>query len=94
MEQIIEGKKYDTDTAKLVASDRYWDGSNFERGGRNTRLYKTPNNRFFLHYSTLWQGERDYLEAIGEHTARSYYEELPEHGLDYLEAFGEEPEEA
>jgi hypothetical protein len=94
MQQIIGGKRYDTETAALVASNYYWDGSNWQRRGRNMYLYKTPNNRFFLHHTTLWQGERDYLEAVGPNTAKTYYEELPEHVLDYETAFGEAPEEA
>ena len=28
MKKVIGGKSYDTETAQLVASDRYWDGSN------------------------------------------------------------------
>jgi hypothetical protein len=94
MQQIIEGKRYDTTTATLVASDHYWDGSNYHRRGRNTYLYKTKKGRFFLKHATLWQGERDYLEAIGPKAAKSYYEELPEHNLDYETAFGEALEEA
>jgi len=94
MEQIIEGKKYSTKTGSLVASDRYWDGNNHDRRGRNTYLYKTPNGRFFVHHTTRWQGERDYIEAISESEARGYYEQLPEYEMGYAEAFGEEPEEA
>ena len=94
MKQIINGKRYNTEKATLVASDRYWDGSNWDRHGRNTSLYKTRNGRFFLHHETRWQGERDYLEAIGKGEAKAYYEELPEHEMEYEEAFGEEPEEA
>jgi len=94
MEQIIDGKKYSTETADLVASDRYWDGSNFERSGRNTYLYKTKKGSYFLYRFTQWQGERDGLEAISEEEARQYYEQLPEQEMEYSEAFGEEPEEA
>jgi len=36
MRQVVNGKVYDTEKARLVASDRYWDGSNWERHGRNT----------------------------------------------------------
>ena len=45
MEQIINGLRYDTETAALVASDRWWDGHNFERNGRNTYLYRTKAGR-------------------------------------------------
>jgi hypothetical protein len=94
MEQIIEGKKYNTATADLVTSDRYWDGSNFERSGRNTYLYKTKKGNFFLHHFTQWQGERESIEAISEDVARQYYEQLPEYEMSYEEAFGVKVEEA
>jgi predicted metallo-beta-lactamase superfamily hydrolase len=94
MKQIIDGKRYDTDKACLVASDRYWDGSNFERHGRNTMLYKTAKGAFFLHHTTQWQGERERIENITEEEAKGWYERLPEYELDFAEAFGEEPEEA
>ena len=94
MEQIVDGLRYDTETATKVAHDRYFDGSNWERHGRNTYLYKTPNGRFFLHHTTLWQGERDRIEPVGLEEAKQYYEDLPEHEMSYAEAFGEEPEDA
>ena len=94
MEQIINGLKYDTEAAALVASDRWWDGNNYERNGRNTYLYRTKAGRFFLHHTTLWQGERDHIEPVSPDEARQYYEDLREYTMTYEEAFGEEPEEA
>lgn len=94
MKQIIAGKQYDTKKADLVASDRYWDGSNFERNGRNSYLYKTSKGNFFSHHTTQWQGERSTLQALDIDEAKALYEELPEHDMDYIEAFGEEAEEA
>jgi hypothetical protein len=94
MEQIINGLRYSTESADLVASDRYWDGNNWERSGRNTYLYKTRNGRFFLHRTSQWQGERDHIEPVNPDEARQYYEDLPEHEMAYAEAFGEEPGEA
>ena len=94
MEQIINGLKYDTEVTDLVASDRYWDGHNWNRDGRNTYLYRTKTYRFFLHHTTLWQGERDHIEPVSPNEARQYYEDLPEHEMTYEEAFGEEPEDA
>ncbi|MDR9817698.1 MAG: hypothetical protein RJR34_13230 [Candidatus Methanoculleus thermohydrogenotrophicum] len=64
MQQIVNGLNYDTEKADLVASDRWWDGHNFERNGRNTYLYRTKAGRFFLHHTTLWQGERDRIEPM------------------------------
>jgi len=94
LERIIDGKRYSTITASLVASNRYWDGSNWDRSGRCTYLYKTARGNFFLHHTTRWQGERDTLEAISEGEAKSRYEGLPEHEMEYEDAFGQAPEEA
>lgn len=94
MQQIIERKKYDTKTATLIASNRYWDGSNFERSGRNTYLYKTKNGRYFSYHTTQWQGESNTIEALTIDEAKDLYENLREHDLDFEAAFGEKPEEA
>lgn len=94
MKQIVNGKLYNTDTAEVVASDRYWDGHNLERSGRNTHLYKTKKGAFFVVHETSWQSERNYIEPVSMVKAKDYYEVLPEHVLEYGEVFGEEPEEA
>ncbi len=65
----------------------------WQRSGRNTYLFKTPNGRFFLHHTTLWANERDHIEPVSADEARQYYEELTEHEMTYEEAFGEEPED-
>ena len=93
MRQVVNGKLYDTEKAQLVASDRYWDGHNWERHGRNTYLYKTAKGNFFLYHTTLWQGERA-IEPVSKEEAKAYYEQLPGHEMEYEEAFGEPPEEA
>ena len=86
--RIVGGMKYDTQTATLLASDRYWDGSNFERSGRNTYLYRTPNGNFFTVNTTKWQGERDTLLPVSQEEAVDLFEEsLPEHYVQYHEAF-------
>lgn len=87
MERIVDRKKYSVKTATLVASDEYWDGSNFERHGRNTFLYKTPNGAFFKVTLTQWQGERNDLTPIMPEEAIELYESLPEHNVEYAEAF-------
>lgn len=74
MSKIVNGKKYDTEIAKLIADDVYWDGHNMERGGRNTFLYKTPNSAFFFVNRTQWQGESDTLQPCNESTARAFFE--------------------
>jgi len=77
-----------------VDSDRYWDGSNWERSGRNTFLYKTAKEAFFLHRTTRWQGERESIEPVSEEEAKAWYEMLLEYELEYAEVFGIEPVEA
>lgn len=94
MKQVIDGKVYDTETADLVASDNYWDGSNWDRHGRNTYLYKTKRGNFFAYHKTRWQGERNYIEALSIAEAKRLYERLPETEMTYEEAFGEKPEDA
>lgn len=94
MKQVFDGKLYNTETAIVIASDRYWDGHNFERSGRNTYLYKTKKGNYFVYCSTMWQGERDTIEVITLEEAQGYYETLPEHEVEYAEAFGVEPVEA
>lgn len=94
MQRVVNGLKYDTATATLLAHNRYWDGNNHDRQGRNKYLYKTPNGRFFLHTTTRWQGERDNILPIDEETAREAYEMLPEKETEYAVAFGVEPEDA
>jgi hypothetical protein len=59
MKEICGGKLYDTKTATLIASKRYWDGRNFERRGRNTYLYRTKRGNYFSYHTTCWQGEID-----------------------------------
>lgn len=88
MTRIVNRKKYSTETATLIASDEYWDGSNWERHGRNTFLYRTPGGEYFTVNLTQWQGERDTLEPITQEEAiRLYENELSEHEVKYSEAF-------
>ena len=94
MQAIINGKRYDTEKAELVAHDRYWDGNNFERQGRNQFLYKTKIGNFFLHSTTMWQGERDSITPLDIIDAMAKYEALPEQVVEYEQAFEFEPEEA
>lgn len=94
MSAIIGGKRYDTGTATLIAHDRYFDGSNWERRGRNTYLFKTPKGAYFVMHYTLWQGERSSIDVLDREEAMALYETLPEQEVSYFEAFGVEPEEA
>ena len=86
--RIVNRTRYDVSKATLLASDCYWDGSNFERGGRNRFLYRTPNGRYFLVSLTQWQGEQDTLEPVDIDDAVLLYEgPLSEHRVEYEAAF-------
>jgi hypothetical protein len=92
--KIIDGIRYDTEKAEVIASNEYWDGHNWERGGRNMHLYKTKKGRFFLGCSTQWQGEIDYIEPLTKEDAMYNFEKLEVQEVTYEKAFGVEPEEA
>jgi hypothetical protein len=93
--RIINGKRYNTETATVIASNEYWDGSNYERGGTNTHLYRSPKGAYFLGYSTCWQGSHSRLTAITKEEAMQQYEALLEHEVEFEEAFpGEIAEDA
>ncbi len=94
MKAVIGGKRYNVGTAKLLASNEYWDGSNFERNGRNTFLYKTRGGAYFRVALTMWQGERDYIEPLDVGEAKELFESLQEKIVEYEEAFDEVVEEA
>ena len=94
MEEIVDGLRYDTEKASLVASDCYFDGSNWDRNGRNTYLYRTMKGAFFRYETSRWQGERDYICPVSDDCARRMYENLREREMTYAEAFGVEPEDA
>lgn len=93
---VIDRKRYSVATATLLAGNDYWDGSNWERSGRNCFLYRTPNGRYFTVNLTCWQGERDSLTPVSQDEAIEYFEsDLTEHRVSYADAFpGVEVEEA
>ena len=84
---IIDGKRYDTDKATVLASDEYWDGHNYERGGTNCHLYRTAKGAYFAGYSTQWQGSRPRIEVLTLAEAQRLYEQLPVHEVEYEAAF-------
>jgi len=96
MTRIVDRKKYSVATATLIASDEYWDGSNWERHGRNAFLYRTPNGAYFTVNMTQWQGGGDTLTPVSQDEAIDLYENsLSEYEVKYAEAFpGVEVKEA
>ncbi|MCX5998839.1 MAG: hypothetical protein NTU41_04415 [Chloroflexi bacterium] len=87
MNEVIGGKRYNTETATLLAGDDYRDGNNFERHGRNTFLFRAKKGSYFAQHLTQWQGEIDRLEPLGEDEACMMWETLPEKRMGFAEAF-------
>lgn len=87
MSRVIGGKRYSVKKAVLIASDLYWDGSNWERRGRNMFLYRAANGSYFTVKLTRWQGERDTLEPVTRETALYLWDQLPEHEASFEVAF-------
>lgn len=86
--RIIGKKRYNVATATLIASNEFWDGHNWERHGRNTFLYRTPNGAYFTVTLSQWQGEQDHLDPVTLEEAIELYEGyLSKHNVDYAEAF-------
>ena len=85
---VVNGLRYDVETATLLAHNNYWNGNNWEQNGRNTFLYRTPNGRYFVVELTQWQGERDQLIPVPKDEATGLWEMLPEHVVEYENAFG------
>jgi len=95
MVEVIEGLRYDTTKATLIAGDDYWDGHNFERRGRNQFLYRTPKGNYFVLHRSQWEGEGDRIEPVTESAAQEMWEQLSERRVTFEEAFpGVKVEEA
>lgn len=89
METIVERIRYRVAGSTLLAHDCYWDGSNWERGGRNTYLYRSPKGLYFAAHLTQWQGERDSLDPLDPEAAYDLWERLREKEVEAGEAFPE-----
>ena len=87
LQQVIAGKRYNTETAAMIANDAFWDGSNHERHGRNTYLYRTPKGNCFATHHTQWQGEADTIEPLTQAAAQEMFEGLRIQEVDFDEAF-------
>lgn len=85
--EVIDGKRYSTHTATLLAGDDYWDGHNFERNGRNEFLYRTPNGSFFSVTVSQWQGASDVLKPLTQGEAIALFENMREKRVIFENAF-------
>ena len=91
LSEVISGVRYTVGTASLLASNEYWDGHNWERGGRNTHLYRSPKGYYFAAHTSQWQDETSYIETLTTGRAQELFEDLREHEVDYDIAFPETP---
>ncbi len=87
MSEVIGGRRYSVKTATLLAGDDFWDGSNFERGGRNEFLYRSKNGGYFTVTLTRWTGERDHLTPVSLQEAQELWERLSERRVSFEKAF-------
>jgi len=58
MKKIIDGKRYNTETAEKLADNYYRDGANRLANGIALTLYRTPRGRYFWLRESIWQGEK------------------------------------
>ena len=88
MQQVIDGKRYDTQTATLVARGHYRVNKPFEPYDHHIALYRTPTGRYFAIDAPGWQGGREILTPISEAEAvELYMYGLPEHLVEFEDAF-------
>ena len=88
MTAIFDLMLYDTDTATILAHDAYHDGKNWERGGTNTYLYRTPQKKlFFMQYLTTKQGDESYLKPLSLSDAVTLYHRLREKEFPFEKMF-------
>ena len=89
MQRIIDGKRYDTTTAVLIAVDHGQEWT------EETYLYKTKKGNFFQHKKpSLMEECAGSITPLSEATAKECYGLMPEWKMSYADVFGCEPEEA
>jgi hypothetical protein len=76
MTRVVEGKRYCTDTATLLAHDEYWNGHTYEQNGRNTFLFRTRNGSFFAQHQTLLPVITSEIVPLDESEAMTLYHSL------------------
>ena len=88
--QVVDGRRYSTLTATLLAGDDYWDGHNFERRGMNLFLFRTPKGAYFTQTRTCWDGSQQNdgrLTPVTQADAIGLFESMREHRVTWEEAF-------
>lgn len=93
MIKIVNGMRYDTDAATLLASSyRAADGGRYDNGIRRD-LYRTAKGVYFVREDTLWGDAHNAIIPIAKSHAMSWWEKM-EPCSDYEEAFGIAPVDA
>ena len=72
--RIIDGRRWCTWTATLVAHDVYWDGEAWERAGCNRFLYRARSGLYFLVTLRSGYGARHELEPLSVGQAVALYD--------------------
>jgi hypothetical protein len=86
--RVVGRKRYSTRTGILLAGDDFWDGHNWERGGRNIFLYRTPKGAYFEVILTRIKGDEEGLMPLPQEEAIGMFEDfLTEHRVSFEEAF-------
>lgn len=76
MNWVIDGRRYRTDKATLLAHDAYWNNHNWEQNGRNVFLFRTPNGNFFAQHQSVLPGESDSIKPLTTDEAVDLYNSL------------------
>lgn len=84
MKKVINGKMYNTETAKEIFDENV----NFNwNATRYSVLYKKKNGEFFMVNYTRWQNERNVLYPVTEAEAKKFIADEADGDL-YEEVFG------
>jgi len=87
MRKVIDGKVYSTETAEVIATNDFSDGTNKYNCGRTSSLYRTKKGNYFIVNETCWQGEQDSLRPLSVAEAIGEYENMYEECGDFEDAF-------
>ncbi len=87
VEQVIDGKRYSTKTAVLIAQGDDQKRKDREQRDRNIFLYRTPHGNFFKVHVSQHQSEQTKLEPVSEAEAIGLFELLTDRCVDLEDAF-------
>ena len=87
LSEIHDGKVYYTERATLLTGDDYWDGSNYDRQGRQQYLYRTAKGSYFIEHLSMWEGESNYIEPVTQAEAMEFWEIAKEYRVEFSDAF-------